>query len=284
MKKLLILAGIAAMATACGPSKQQQQLQSSNDSLWTVVYQKDSIINEAFGDISQIAANIQEITNREKIVTTQAQGDITKPVKEQIADNIAAINKLLEQNRQTIQRLQASTSQLKAANVKIDALQKLVDQLQAQIEQKDGQIAELTKQVEALNIQVEALGRTVLTLEGDKSALQSTVSQQDAELHTAYYVVGQEKTLLQQEIIDKRGFIGRTRVLGNATDMQDFTRIDVRKVDRIKIGHKRPKIVSSHPADSYMLVVDDEGVTEELVITNREQFWSNSRILVISYR
>lgn len=286
MKKFLILAAVATLFAACGTGNKPDPMAMANDSLAQVITMKDSIINDAFNSIGDIAANINQITEREKLVTNQASagGELTKPVKEQIADNIAAISELLEKNRVTIARLQASAKKLKDANVEIGALQALVAQLQEQLAQKDAQLASLTDQVRALKVEVESLGHTVANLEGDKAELQGTVADQDAQLHTVYYLVATDKELVKKDIVDKKGFIGRTRVVSDNASMADFTKADDRSVERIPIGKAKVKIVTSHPESSYMLVKGAKDVVEELVITDKEAFWKNSKMLVVSHK
>lgn len=287
MKKILILAAVAASLASCGPKSEKPDAAAlANDSLSLVIAAKDSIINDAFNSIGEIAANINQIAERENLVTrqTSAGGELTKPVREQIAENITAISELLDKNRATIARLQVSAKRLKDANVQIEGLQTLITQLQEQLDQKNAQLAALTDQVKALKVEVEALGHTVSNLENDKSELQGTVADQDAKLHTVYYIVAADKELVAKDIVDKKGFIGRTRVVSDNASMSDFTRADDRTVERIPVGKSKVKIVTSHPENSYILVKGSKDVVEELVITDKDAFWKNSKMLVISHK
>lgn len=286
MKKFLVLAA-AAVFVSCGPKAEKPDTTAMvNDSLAQVVAAKDSIINDAFNSIGEIAANINQIAEREKLVTrqTSAGGELTKPVREQIAENITAIGELLDKNRATIARLQVSARKLQAANVKIDALQTLIAQLQEQLNQKNAQLAALTDQVKALKIEVQALGHTISNLENDKAELQGTVADQDAQLHTVYYIVASDKELKEKGIVNKKGLIGRTRVVSDNASMDNFTKADDRTVERVPIGKAKVKIVTAHPQDSYMLVKGAKDVVEELVITDPNAFWQNSKMLVISHK
>ena len=287
MKKVLVLAAAAALFASCGPKAEKPDTTAMvNDSLAQVVAAKDSIINDAFNSIGEIAANINQIAEREKLVTkqTSAGGELTKPVREQIAENITAIGELLDKNRATIARLQVSANKLQAANVKIDALQTLIAQLQEQLDQKNAQLVALTDQVKALKVEVQALGHTISNLENDKAELQGTVADQDARLHTVYYIVASDKELKEKEIVDKKGLIGRTRVVSDNASMDNFTKADDRTVERIPIGKAKVKIVTAHPENSYMLVKGAKDVVEELVITDKDAFWKNSKMLVISHK
>ena len=92
MKHLLPYVAFATLLASCGPkASQPDPMALANDSLSQVIAAKDSIINDAFNSIGEIAANINQIAEREKLVTkqTSAGGELTKPVKEQIAENIA---------------------------------------------------------------------------------------------------------------------------------------------------------------------------------------------------
>lgn len=145
-------------------------------------------------------------------------------------------------------------------------------------------MAALTDQVKALKVEVEALGHTVTNLENDKAELQETVADQDAELHTVYYIVASDKELKEKEIVTKKGFIGRTRVMNDNASLANFTKADNRTVERIPIGKAKVTIVTAHPENSYMLVKGAKDAVEEIVITDKDAFWKNSKILVVSYK
>lgn len=285
MKKLLTVAVMAVIFASCGNKEQVAQLNSSKDSLSNVVLMKDSIINEAFLDINEIATTLDQITEREKLVTKQASGEITKTTKEQISENITAIAELLQKNREAISRLSSSTAKLKEANVQIEGLKKLVASLQQQLTDKNVQIEALAEQVKKLNIEIADLNTAVSGLRQDKDKLENTVSEQTTQLNTVYYIVASEKELMDKKIIDKKGFIARTKVAGsNANDMEFFTKGDLREIEKLPINQKKATIISAHPADSYMLIMGGKNITEDIVITDKAKFWQNSKVLIISYK
>lgn len=285
MKHLLTIAVIALVLGSCGNKEKVAKLNSSKDSLENIVTMKDSIINEAFLDINDIATTLDQITEREKLVTKESGGEITKTTKQKIADNIAAISELLQKNRETIARLTSSTKKLKEANVQIDGLKKLVASLQQQLEDKNTQIEQLAEQVKKLNIEISDLNTAVSGLREDKEKLEGTVSEQTTQLNTVYYIIASEKELINKKIIDKKGFIARTKVVGsNADDMEFFTQGDLREIEKLPINQKKMTIVTSHPSDSYMLIMGSKNMTEEIVITDKDKFWKSSKILIISYK
>lgn len=287
MKQVLIIAMIVLSFGACKEKEKKaiNDLTSSKDSLRMVVMMKDSIINDAFNSISEVASSIQTIADREKIVVQNASSpELKKAHKDQIKDNLDAISQLLDQNRKTLSNLQANTKKLKAANVKIDGLEKLVNELQRQLKEKDSQIEELKQNIDNLQRQVATLTSNVKSLETTKTELSQTVAEQTEALNTVYYIVGQEKELKSAGVLDKQGFIGRTKTVGAGVNLDGFIKADKRELERIPINRKRVSVVSSHPADSYMLVVEKDNLCKELVITNAATFWQNSKILVVSYK
>ena len=284
MKKILVLAVLLTVFVSCGKKDRSSDSRSAKDSLETVIRIKDSLINEAFININDIASTLNQIAEREKLITKQTAGELNKTTRAQISENLEAINQLLEQNRARIAGLQASSDMLRKANVQIDGLQNLVASFQEQQAEKDMQIESLTKQVKALNIKVSDLQVTVQNLRDEKSGLQHEVAIQSEEINTVYYIVGAEKSLVSKGIIDKKGFIGRTRIIGDNADLSDFIQADKRLFERIKVEGKKATIVSSHPENSYMLVMSAKNTVDELVITNKDEFWKNSNILIISHK
>lgn len=281
---ILISALFIALLSSCGHKAEVAKLDSQNDSLSMVVAMKDSIINEAFINIDEIASSLNQISEREKLVTKQSSGEITASTKEQINENIAAISDLLQKNRAALRKLSATSAKLKAANVQIAGLQTLVASLEKQLAEKNSQIESMAEQLKALNIEVSGLVASVKNLESNKAELEQTVSDQTEQINNVYYVVGLEKDLMDKGVIDKQGGIGRTSVVGANADLSNFKKGDLRNIERITIGAKKVKLVTAHPQNSYMLVMGGKNMVEELVITDRASFWKNSKILIISHK
>lgn len=286
MKQILSVVAISAalFLSSCGNKAEMEAASAKTDSLQMVVAAKDSLLNDAFGNIEEIATSLSQITEREKIVASTSAGEINKTAKERISENIAAISDLLQKNRAAINRLSASAKQLKEANVKIAALESLVASLQKQLEEKDAQIAEMSKNLENLKIEIAELKGLNETLSGKNTKLENTVAEQTEQINTVYWTVGKERDLVKSGVVDKKGFIGRTAVVSNVASMEGFTKADLRTLERIKIGQKGAKVISSHPADSYVIVMGDKNVAEELVISDKDAFWKTSKVLVVSYR
>ena len=290
MKKIIsafiLLALVSCTGHSPGGEKAQEEARLKRE-----LQQKDSLLNDVFASLNQISENLTQIKDREGIVTASISREIGKEQRAQINEDIAAINALLEQNRYSLDRLKGTTEELRRANIKLGELEALVANFAKQIQDKNSDIAMLRDELSDMHIQVAELNTEVENLHSDlsglteeKEGLEATVAGQEETLNQVYYIVGRERDLRADNIIDKSGFIGRTVTMSGQNDLGKFTRIDRRELDRVLVGQRRATIVTSHPADSYRLEQGSDNYLEAIVITDPERFWEASRVLVVSYK
>ena len=105
----------------------------------------------------------------------------------------------------------------------------------------------------------------------------NTISNQDRQIHTAWYVFGTKKELAENRILEKGD------VLKSNFNRNYFTKIDIRVDKEIKLYSKSAKILTSHPSSSYTLQ-RDASKQYILRITNPEVFWSTSKYLVVQVK
>lgn len=292
MKKIVYLIVLLIPLFSCVGKRSAERLAGEKDSLSVALAAKDSVINEVFASLNDIAENLNAIKVRENIITTAVgNGEIRKQATVQIGEDIEEIDRLLQSNRETIARLERSAARLKKADVKVASLEKLIGEMSAQVETKDAEIAALRKDLKELNVEVEelhtqvsGLGTEVDSLNRAKNRLEGEVKTRDDLLSVAYYIVGSQKELLEKEIVYKSGFIGRTLKINENRSLDSFTQVDIRNFDEVIIGKRDVVLVSSHPAGSYEFVMNDNRVFSSLVITDRDKFWEYSKVLVISYK
>lgn len=292
MKKIVYLIVLLTPLFSCVGKRSAERLAGEKDSLSVALAAKDSVINEVFASLNDIAENLNAIKVRENIITTAVgNGEIRKQATVQIGEDIEEIDRLLQSNRETIARLERSAARLKKADVKVASLEKLIGEMSAQVETKDAEIAALRKDLKELNVEVEelhtqvsGLGTEVDSLNRAKNRLEGEVKTRDDLLSVAYYIVGSQKELLEKEIVYKSGFIGRTLKINENRSLDSFTQVDIRNFDEVIIGKRDVVLVSSHPAGSYEFVMNDNRVFSSLVITDRDKFWEYSKVLVISYK
>lgn len=296
MKDFLCLLSIFLLPlAACTPQTDTAKLTEEKDSLATVVAQKDSVIDEVFASINAIAENLDAIKRRENIIAADmSQSELPKQASTKINEDIQAIDRLLQENKRTIGRLEQSAQQLKKANVKIAGLEKVIAQLTSQVESKDQEIKVLRNNLDRANSQMAELNEKVTTLDAqvtglseEKASLEGEVKMQNDILNSGYYIVGPEKELLAKEIVYKSGFIGRTLKINENRSLESFTQIDIRNFDEVNIGPLKAsqvQLVSSHPTGSFEFVTNDKGEVTALAIKDKTKFWEYSKVLVISHK
>ncbi|MBC7694246.1 MAG: hypothetical protein H7141_02240 [Burkholderiales bacterium] len=280
VKLFLVAAVISASSLftiSCGSGEKEanplaDSLSSVNGELNGQLSEKEVALQEFVTSFNEIQDNLNAIKEKEKIVTAQSQSGDVKSKEESIKEDIQAIYDLLAKNKSRIASL---SEKLKNSKSKITGLEQMIANLQAQIDTKDGEISNLKSQLESKNIELSNIVMNLENVEAESSA-------KTEKINSVYYAFGTSKELKEKNVITKEGgFIG----MGKSTKLKDdfnkeyFTKINASQVTSINIGAKKAKIITSHPSSSYKLI--GEKTVEKIEITNTEDFWSNSKYLVI---
>ena len=289
MRKLIYLLPIllVVFTTSCN-RKEIAKLKAKNDSLAVVGSAKDANLVEFVDAFNSIQSNLDSIKQKEKIIDTAAKGsfEVKGDRKEQIQSDINYIYSLLQKNRLLVADL---SSKLKKSNKHAAELEKMIENLNKLIAEKDGEIASLKDELGKMNIQVKDLSTQVTSLNTNVSSLntenkekQKVIEEKTAELNTAWFVIGTNKELIEKGIIKKEGFLGTAKDLNENIDKSQLTKVDITTVSSIPIMKKKATVISTHPASSYKI----EGVktADNLIILNQAEFWSLSKVLVISVK
>ena len=279
MKKLIIFAICLSAMVACNQGKKTDDLtvKQMRDSLDRVIAQKDNEINDMVSTMNDIEEGFRAISAAENRVSVARQGEGAS-MKERIQENMAFIQQTMNQNRELISKLR---NQLRQSSVKGDQLRRTLDNLQKQLEEKDSQLKQLMAELQAKDIhitelteQVSDLSENVKELREDTKQKATTISSQDKQLHTAWFVFGTKRELKEQGIIEDG------RVLQGNFNKDYFTKIDIRVDKEIKLYSRDAEMLTTHPADSYTLQ-RDANKQYVLRITHPDRVWSTSTYLVV---
>ena len=263
------------MLTACGKnSKQEQERQKELTELQTLrtqVAEQDSLIN-------LVIQNFAQIQQLEGMITLDSNSEVPQSQRAKIEDNMRLINEKLEQNRQTIEQLNKKLSQSGAAN---NSLQRAIKTLQDQLNTKNAEILDLTEELKrknyaigVLDSMVTGLSNNVEDLSKTSAAQQAELERQDAALNTVRYCIGTSRDLKDMNILRN----GEVVTEGYQSDY--FTQIDLRRVTSIPVYAKKAELKTKHPKSSYRFVKGEDKMLT-LEITNPQEFWSLSKILVV---
>ena len=282
MKKLTVLAVCALAIVSCKNEAPKQDLAAIQlrDSLNQIITQKDNEINDMISTFSDIEEGFREITDAQNRVTIAQQGEGTNSAK-RIKENMQFIQQTMRQNKELINKLK---QQLRESSFKGDQLKKLVENMQKQLEEKESQLQALREELDKKDIHIAELDDTVANLTTNVDQLTEettkktqTISKQDKDLHTAWFVFGTKSELKEQKILDDG------EVLRSNFNKDYFTKIDIRIDKEIKLYSKSAEILTAHPSSSYTLQ-RDANKQYVLRITDPQVFWSTSKYLVVKVK
>jgi len=279
MKKLVILALGGLMVASCndGVKKAEQAALMQRDSLEQIISQKDNEINDMMTTLSDIEEGFREITEAQNRVTLAKEGEGTN-TSQRIRENVQFIQSVMKQNKELINKLK---QQVRESSVRGEQLKKIVDNLTEQMAIKDKQLQSLREELDAKDIHIAELdevvadlNKNVTTLKEESNQKSQTISTQDKELHTAWFVFGTKKELKEKRILVDG------EVLQSNFDKDYFTKIDIRIDKEIKLYSSSAEMLTNHPASSYTLQRDAKK-QYVLRINDPDAFWSTSKYLVI---
>jgi chromosome segregation ATPase len=280
MKKILLFAVAAMLAVACTDSKKQNEVSETDvrmDSLQRIIDQKDNELNDIMSTFNEIQEGFRLIDAAEQKVSVIKDGEGTNKA-EQIRQSMKSIQERMQHNRELIARLQ---QQVREGSNRSSELKRTIEEFTKQLEEKNNELQQLRAELEQKDIHIAELDQTVNTLNAsvnelkeDQAKKAETISAQDKELHTAWYVFGTKKELKNNKIYESG------KVLQSGFNKNYFTKVDIRVDKEIKLYSKSAKILTNHPASSYTLQPDAQK-QYVLRITNPEQFWGGSKYLVV---
>lgn len=262
----------------------------------SVVAQRDSLLiradtieqeyNEIVAIVNDVESGFNEITQNEgkMMVELRSNEGNTASKREKVATRLSLIKDVLAQNKEKIAQLKA---RLNKSGKKNTALQASLDRLESELNEKTTAINALQAELAKKNIKIEELVTTVDSLHSNINKLNdlseqqlSTIQTQDKDLNTVWYCIATEKDLKSAKVITSGGLFGTKKVLDRDFDSSIFIKGDLRGISTIETGSKHIKILSSHPKDSYELVVGTDKIVT-IKILAPAKFWSISKYLVI---
>lgn len=278
MKKVIYFACLIAFAlTGCTQRKTSTAVDPANDSLQQVIAQRDSEINDMMGTLNEITEGFRQINEAENRVSIVKDGEGTNK-RQQIKENIQFISNTMQRNRELIKKLQ---QQLRDSRFNGGELKKAIENLMQQLDEKNQQLQQLRTELDSKDIHIAELDETVNSLNSNVSNLKNesdqksqTISNQDKQLNTAWFVFGTKKELKDQHIL------ANGKVLESSFNKNYFTKIDIRIDKEIKLYSKSARVLTMHPSSSYTLSRDANN-QYILRINNPQIFWSTSKYLVV---
>ncbi|MFP4556575.1 MAG: hypothetical protein ACLFNU_06875 [Bacteroidales bacterium] len=285
MKRLVIIILVTAVFFSCKEKEKQEikRLTQEVETLKAESHAKDSAITNFFRILNDIDSNLSLIMQKEQVIAKNAAlgNEMQQDVRERIQQDINTINELMNKNNSAISKLQ---SQLKGANLQIGEFENRIKSAQNLIEKRNAEVEDLKGRLETLDFSLEQLNATLDTLSLEKEMLEEQVDKQKTDLYTAWYAFGSKNELIDNGVVEKvGGFLGIGKSLKLKADLNNsyFTKINIKETQSIPLFTTEATLITTHPNNSYELVVNENDVVEEIYIFNPELFWSTSKYLVI---
>ena len=278
MKKILLVPLCLLTLASCNElGKTNEKAQMERDSLMQLLDEKDVELNEIMGSVNEIQEGFRLINEAEGRITVANGNPESASSRDVIRENMQFIQETLKQNREKVEQLK---QRLKSTTVNVEKLTKTIENLSAQLEEQNTHIQELQAQLAEKDIQIAEQGDQInsLTENVSNQQKQETIQAQDKDLHSAWFVFGTKAELKEQKILQKGDVLKASNF-----NRDYFTKIDTRIDKEIKLYSKSAEILTSHPANSYVLAKDPKG-QYILRITDPAKFWGASKYLVIQVK
>ena len=279
MKKVMMAFSAALVLFSCGENTNAyKELQAKLDSVTRINDSYEADLAETDSLVANVLTNFQDISTAEKMIDVNPRGEMSQTQKERIKNNVTLINDKL---RASTEALDALTQKLAAGGTENKRLRHTIAALKKDLEVQRQRIIALTEELQRKDLAIGALDSIVTTLGQDVERLNettakqaSTLATQDKEMHTVRYCVGTKSDLKDFKLLQSG------RLVTDGADLSYFTTADQRKLSQIPLYSRDAKILTTHPASSYVLIADGEK-NLTLNFKDHKAFWSASRMLVI---
>ncbi len=243
---------------------------------------RDSMINDWLATFDQIEKNLSAIKQKENILSMKSTGtEFSKDKKNQILEDIKAINTLIDENKKKIANLSA---QLKKSGTTITGLQTRIAELETSMTQYESQVTELKTTLAGKDVEITQLNTNVVALRDTVTVKEQKISRQISKMNEAFLASGTFKDLRDKGLLSKEGgFLGLGRKENLIQDFPDgiFEKIDVTQTKTIPVNSKNVKLITEHPSGSYELVREGEKNIAYIEIKNPDEFWRISKYAVV---
>lgn len=255
-------------------------MQAKIDSLQSICA-KNNEVNSYMSEMDIIYNKLEAIKINQAIIDnnyTPNEEELTGDKRKLIQENINTIQQLMYENYVKMDSLK---NKMKNFPLQNSQLESMMNQLNQDLLTKGSEINNLSKKLEKINIFSNRLYEVTDSLTDVNQGLTNINSKQEMELNTVYFCKGTFKELTANKVLDKGSVaIKEGSKLSVNVNQDYFTKADKRKLSEIPVQSKKATLKTSHPTNSYSMIVEDKKVTK-LVIKDASKFWSLSKYCVV---
>jgi hypothetical protein len=276
-----ILAALLVAANACGTSAETERKLAD---LEQASAQRDSLLQEVAVSarlLNDVSAALSKVQVRGRQIRTSSETPL-----------LAQRDSMMQKLRYVVARVSETENRLNESQQRIKNLSSLSDSLRATL---DSTATNLGAIIESQRATVASLTEQVTRLETENVALRDTIANVTERENTVYYIIGTKDDLKQKGVIVEEGgsrvlFVlwrtGSTLAPAREIDPSMFTPINKRQVTEIRLpdAASEYRIASRQDLEYLATPRNDQGKvtgTSSLQISAPEQFWRNSKFLII---
>ena len=252
-------------------------LQAQCDSLLQVVWEHDSMMVRMLTLFSDIQYNFNSMKGRKERMfqyVREADEEMLDEIKKNLSIYIRDISALLTDNRTKLTELKQT---LLSRNIRITSMESTTKAMESELTMRNNEVKLLKQALNDKDAELYLLENMVAAMNEEFKNMGSVIRQQQEQLNTAWYCVGDKKTLTNGALISKKG-----KVL--SIDASLVTKVDILQDREIPIQAKRYELLTAHPPDSYKIIQSPNGNVEKLQILDPQEFWSICKYCVIQVR
>ena len=259
----------------------QSELNSKDKELNSLEFDKlnnDSIVNQYALYIQRIKNNINEINNQESIINNaKSKEEFYKADTTNIINAIKIMSEKLIENESMISELNNAVKLEKNKNSQFATR---VTELSTEVAKSNREIYFLREELYSLNSSFEAIFSKY-------NEQNKKISFLNNKLNEIAYVIGTKSELLDNGVLTKSGGLiglGKSRKLNSDFNTNYFTFSTKQDLKSIVLGYKSVKLITPHPSESYKISKNTNELIDSLLIFNVENFWKNSKFLVLEVK
>lgn len=257
------------------------QLSSKVEVLKSLEYEKvnnDSIVNQYALYIEKIKENINEINKQESIINNAKNNpDFITIDTTDVINAIKILSMKLQENESMIEELSNAVILEKDKNSQFASS---VTQLSEQIAKSNREIYFLKEELNSINASFESVFNKY-TLQNIK------INDLNQKLNQVAFAIGTKTELLNNGVLTKSGgLIGivKSRKLNNDLNTDYFTYTSRLEFRKLILGFKSVKLITSHPTGSFKIHKSSKEKIDSLEILDNDDFWRNSKFLVVEVK
>ena len=268
--------------------KELEALRNENKELTQRIEEKNSTIETLKKQYNQIEQKLQLIIQAGEDAESLDFSDVTSDNLRERLENVS------DMVRTNTGKAESLRNELNGARYQANKYRKRASQLENEVNELNDSLKtineDLTAKKERVNdilSEMEEQEAAFSKLTEENKALKDSLEEKNKLLNTAYYAVGPEKKLKDDDVIMKKGgflgFIGQTSVLHPEFSQSDFYIFDksTERTITIEARKRKVEVVTPHPKNSYDL--EEEGEKTILNINDQEKFWKAGKYLVVTY-